>query len=62
GRFAFRPWTLTLDDVKPGPLTLMARATANDGQVQPLVQPWNPGGYARDVVERVEIVVAETGR
>lgn len=62
GRFAFRPWTLTLDDVKPGPLTLMARAAANDGQVQPLVQPWNPGGYARNVVERVEIIVAETGR
>ncbi|WP_434631601.1 molybdopterin-dependent oxidoreductase [Chromobacterium sp. CV08] len=62
GRFAFRPWTLTLDDVKPGPLTLMARATANDGQVQPMVQPWNPGGYARDVIERLDIVVAGAGR
>ncbi|MEO9385261.1 molybdopterin-dependent oxidoreductase [Chromobacterium phragmitis] len=62
GRFAFRPWTLTLDSVKPGPLTLMARAAANDGQTQPLLQPWNPGGYARNVAERVKIVVAETKR
>ncbi|MBA8733396.1 molybdopterin-dependent oxidoreductase [Chromobacterium violaceum] len=62
GRFAFRPWTLTLDGVKPGPLALMARAAANDGQRQPLRQPWNPGGYARNVAERVEIVVAEAER
>ncbi|QIY79401.1 molybdopterin-dependent oxidoreductase [Chromobacterium violaceum] len=62
GRFAFRPWTLALDGVKPGPLALMARAAANDGQRQPLRQPWNPGGYARNVAERVEIVVAEAKR
>ncbi|ATP27041.1 oxidase [Chromobacterium violaceum] len=62
GRFAFRPWTLTLDGVKPGPLALMARAAANDGQRQPLRQSWNPGGYARNVAERVEIVVAEAER
>ncbi|OHX12115.1 oxidase [Chromobacterium sphagni] len=56
-RFAFRPWRHTLDKVGPGPLLLMARATANDGQTQPLSQPWNPGGYARNVVERVEIAI-----
>ena len=61
GRFAFRPWTLTLDGVKPGALQLLARATANDGQTQPLVQPWNPGGYARNVAERVALVIGEAG-
>lgn len=56
-RFAFHPWRLTLERVKPGPLRLMARATANSGERQPLEQPWNPGGYARNVVERVDVTV-----
>lgn len=58
-RYAFRPWSLPLTAIPPGPLQLMARATARDGQVQPLQQPWNPGGYARNVVERVDVTVVD---
>jgi sulfite dehydrogenase (cytochrome) subunit A len=57
GNYAFRPWSLTLSDLKKGPLQLMARATANSGEVQPTVQPWNPGGYARNVIEVVNITL-----
>ncbi|STQ90847.1 molybdopterin-dependent oxidoreductase [Iodobacter fluviatilis] len=53
GHYAFRPWIITLKQLKNGPVNLMARATANSGETQPLEQPWNPGGYARNVVERV---------
>ncbi|MCX7205842.1 MAG: molybdopterin-dependent oxidoreductase [Proteobacteria bacterium] len=57
GSFAFRPWTLTISGLANGTLTLMARATANSGEVQPLTQSWNSGGYARNVVEVVNITV-----
>ena len=39
----------------PGPLKLMARATSNAGETQPLEATWNPSGYMRNVVETVEV-------
>lgn len=57
GRYSFRGWTFAA--VLPrGPQTLMARATSRDGGMQPMTQPWNPSGYMRNVVERVEVEVA----
>lgn len=53
GQYAFRPWSITLNHLSSGPVVLMARATANSGEIQPLEQPWNPGGYARNVIELV---------
>jgi sulfite dehydrogenase (cytochrome) subunit A len=57
GNYAFRPWTITLSHLKNGPVQLMARATANSGEIQPIVQPWNPGGYARNVIEVVNVTL-----
>jgi hypothetical protein len=37
---------------------LMARATSRSGQTQPLVAGWNPAGYRRNVVERVNVQAA----
>jgi DMSO/TMAO reductase YedYZ molybdopterin-dependent catalytic subunit len=44
-------WTAT-----PGPHVLTARATTADGEVQPVEQPWNRGGFANNEVHRVEVV------
>ncbi|QBC45197.1 molybdopterin-dependent oxidoreductase [Iodobacter fluviatilis] len=57
GNYAFRPWSITLRNLKKGSIALMARATANSGETQPIVQPWNPGGYARNVIEVVNITL-----
>ncbi len=57
GRFSFREWRFAFTPTQKGELTLMVRATANDGDVQPMTASWNPGGYLRNVVETTKIVV-----
>ena len=56
-RYGFRRWTATLPgfdrDVRIG-----ARCTNAAKVTQPLVQAWNPSGYARDVVETITLRVA----
>lgn len=42
---------------QPGRQVLSARATDATGRVQPVDQPWNRGGFANNLVQRVEIVV-----
>ncbi len=37
---------------------LSARATDATGRVQPVQQPWNRGGFANNLVQRVDVVVA----
>jgi sulfite dehydrogenase len=51
GRFSFREWSLPLTPSKKGPVTLSVRATNMQGDVQPATASWNPGGYARNVIE-----------
>ncbi|MBT2507372.1 sulfite oxidase [Streptomyces sp. ISL-98] len=49
------PWTAT-----PGSHVLSARATDADGNTQPLEQPWNRGGFANNLVQRMPVLcVAE---
>jgi len=36
----------------------MVRATAVSGETQPMEPRWNPAGYARNVVEVVDVVAA----
>ena len=36
---------------------LGARATDASGRTQPVEQPWNRGGFANNLVQRVEVVV-----
>lgn len=58
GRFAFREWTVDFTVTRPGRRVLMARATNRLGQSQPMEPLWNPSGYMRNVVEKVEVEVA----
>ena len=51
GRFSFRSWQLSYTPSSTGKLTLLVRATANDGDMQPMEPTWNPGGYQRNCVE-----------
>ncbi|MEU4065608.1 sulfite oxidase [Streptomyces wedmorensis] len=44
-------WTAT-----PGLRHLTVRATDTDGNVQPLTAPWNRGGFANNLVQRVEVL------
>ena len=54
--FAWRrwefPWTAT-----PGRHTVSARATDASGRTQPDRPPWNRGGFANNLVQRVEVAV-----
>ncbi|MFJ7984023.1 sulfite oxidase [Streptomyces sp. NPDC096351] len=46
-------WTAT-----PGLRHLTVRATDAAGRVQPLAAPWNRGGFANNLVQRVEVLCA----
>jgi hypothetical protein len=56
GRFSFREWSLPFTPSKKGALTLHVRATSLQGDVQPAAASWNPGGYARNVIEVTRVV------
>ena len=47
-------WTAT-----PGRHRLTVRATDAEGHVQPLAAPWNRGGFANNLVQRVEVLCAQ---
>ena len=57
-RWAWRRWRAGWT-ATPGTYVLSARATDADGHTQPLVQPWNRGGFANNLVQRVEVLCAE---
>jgi sulfane dehydrogenase subunit SoxC len=44
----------------PGRHTVSARATDATGRTQPLAQPWNRGGFANNLVQRVDVFVTDT--
>lgn len=48
------PWTAT-----PGSHVLGARATDAEGHTQPLDQPWNRGGFAVNLVQRVPVLCVD---
>jgi DMSO/TMAO reductase YedYZ molybdopterin-dependent catalytic subunit len=54
--YAWRPWTF-LWNAAPGVHTLCVRATDSDGNVQPLEQQWNFGGYGNNGVQQVKVIV-----
>jgi sulfite oxidase len=55
-QYAWRLWQL---DWQPaaGKYTLLARATNEAGQTQPMEQQWNPSGYLWNAVQRVNVEV-----
>jgi len=54
-RWAWRRWRYNWS-VEPGEFVLSARATDAAGHTQPLEQPWNRGGFANNLVQRVEVL------
>jgi hypothetical protein len=58
GRFAFRPWSLTLHAAKPRPVTVMVRATSNSGATQPAKLSFNPAGYHNNVIQSLTLNAA----
>jgi sulfite dehydrogenase (cytochrome) subunit A len=58
GRYSFREWSMPLTPSTPGPFGLLVRATTMSGETQPSEASWNPAGYARNVIESLNIVAA----
>jgi DMSO/TMAO reductase YedYZ molybdopterin-dependent catalytic subunit len=54
--YAWAPWTFQWN-ARPGRHTLCVRAADAEGNVQPVDQPWNFGGYANNMAQRVEVIV-----
>jgi sulfane dehydrogenase subunit SoxC len=55
-RWAWVAWSLPWE-APPGDHELCARATDESGATQPLEQPWNVGGMANNMVQRVAVTV-----
>ena len=56
GRWAWRSWRFSWD-AEPGEHELCCRAHDAAGEEQPLVAPWNLGGYKNNAVQRVRVTV-----
>jgi DMSO/TMAO reductase YedYZ molybdopterin-dependent catalytic subunit len=54
---AWRAWSHAWD-ATPGVHVVCCRATDASGATQPLVPPWNVGGYANNTVQRTTVTVA----
>ena len=57
GRYAWRLFEYDWKALNEGRYTLLARATNEAGETQPMEQRWNPSGYLWNVVHRVEIEI-----
>ena len=57
-RWAWRRWRHSWTAV-PGEYLLSARATDAEGRTQPLEPPWNRGGFANNLVQRVPVLCVE---
>jgi DMSO/TMAO reductase YedYZ molybdopterin-dependent catalytic subunit len=58
GTYGFRRWHTQMPVGGPGQQRLLVRATDAGGNVQPPVAGWNPGGFMRNVMESLTLVVA----
>ncbi len=57
GKYAWRQWTAPWHPKKPGKYTLMVRATNGIGESQPSDALWNPAGFMRNNIEKIEVMV-----
>jgi hypothetical protein len=55
-KYSWRRWRMEWSPAGPGTYKLQCRATNNEGQTQP-DKEWNHGGYARSVVQTLEVEV-----
>lgn len=58
GKYSFRQWEIELHFPAPGPQTLMVKSINTAGVAQPEKANWNGGGYMRNVIESMPVVVA----
>jgi hypothetical protein len=58
GSYGFRQWSTELSAPQSGTLALAARCTNSKGAVQPAEPNWNSAGFARNVIERLELKIA----
>ena len=54
GAFAWRRFAIRFEPAVPGPVTIIARAYDEHGNVQPLDMPWNPRGYCNNQAQQVK--------
>jgi DMSO/TMAO reductase YedYZ molybdopterin-dependent catalytic subunit len=57
GKYAWIQWTYPWQPKKTGKYTLMVRATNSIGQSQPFEPLWNPAGFMRNNIEKIEVTV-----
>lgn len=57
-QYGWRLWQMDWKATQ-GTYTLLARATNEAGQTQPLVEQWNPSGYLWNVAQPVPIAISE---
>jgi Mo-co oxidoreductase dimerisation domain len=57
GRYSWRLWEFPWTPRSQGEFTILARAKTAAGEVEPMKQEWNPGGYLWNVVPRVVVQV-----
>jgi sulfite dehydrogenase len=57
GKYAWIQWTYPWHPKKPGKYTLMVRATNSIGESQPFEPLWNPAGFMRNNIEKIEVTV-----
>ncbi|MFJ9817773.1 sulfite oxidase [Streptomyces sp. NPDC101151] len=60
-RWAWRRWSFMWSAV-PGDHVLSVRAADESANVQPLEQPWNRGGFANNVVQRVPVFCPDSAK
>jgi len=56
GKYSFRLWSFAYSPQQAGKTTLIARATTETGEQQPMVAVWNPGGFMYNAAPRVSIL------
>jgi hypothetical protein len=55
--YAWRQWRVLWQAHESGPRTILSRATDDRGHVQPMMSPWNPGGFLWNGVDTVRVQV-----
>lgn len=55
----WQEFEITLSDIGTGNLALLSKATDSAGNTQPMEAEWNPPGYLRNTVDKVEVEVVK---
>ena len=55
GPYSFREWSAPWTPAHRGSFTLSVRAANRMGESQPFEANWNPAGYLRNVIEKIQV-------